>query len=329
MRSLSNRWALVLAAGSGTRLRSLTADSSGAAVPKQFCSLNGGASLLEEALARAAAVASPAQTIVVVAAEHRTHWQHVLDALPTHNVIAQPRNRGTANGILLGVTAILERAPDAVVAILPSDHYVEREDVLAAALGRALAVVENTVESSIGFLGVEPESADPELGYIVPGAPRGDGSAAVARFVEKPPRSLAGQLKRRRALWNSFILVARAAALVELIAERHSIEALAFRSLWQQMAWSARLPRELERLYAKLPEIDFSRDVVEGAAAPLHVVPVPACGWSDLGTPQRVARCLERLGGGPTAARPSVTRHFSLAAAYARLMSAEPAMQTA
>ena len=103
----SNRWALVLAAGSGTRLQSLTADASGASVPKQFCSLNGGPSLLEEALERAAVAACPEQTIVVVAAEHRRHWQHALTDLRPHNVIVQPRNRGTANGILLGVSAIL------------------------------------------------------------------------------------------------------------------------------------------------------------------------------------------------------------------------------
>jgi len=324
----SNRWALVLAAGSGTRLRSLTSDATGASVPKQFCSLNGGASLLEEALARAAAVASLAQTIVVVAAEHRRFWQDALAELPPHNVIVQPRNRGTANGILLGVTAILERDAEALVAMVPSDHYVEREDVLARALDRALNAVGADRAASIGFLGLEPEFADPELGYIVRGEPLGDGSCAVARFVEKPSRAEAAKLLKRRALWNSFILVARAAALVELIASRYPVEVTAFRDLWRQMVWSARLPRELERLYETLPEIDFSRGVVEGAAAALHVVPVPACGWSDLGTPQRVAEALKRASASP-APRPSFAHHFNLAEAYARLMSASSAVQTA
>ena len=42
-------WALILAAGEGSRLRSLTT-TNGVAVPKQFCSLNGGPSLLQETL---------------------------------------------------------------------------------------------------------------------------------------------------------------------------------------------------------------------------------------------------------------------------------------
>jgi mannose-1-phosphate guanylyltransferase len=325
----SNRWALVLAAGSGTRLKSLTTEASGASVPKQFCSLNGGASLLEEALARAAAIAAPEQTLVVVAAEHRRHWERALPGLPPGNIIVQPRNRGTANGILLGVSAILERDSEARVAIVPSDHYVEREDTLAAALAGAMAAIGAERADSIGFLGVTPESADPELGYIVRGVPLGDGSCAVARFVEKPARAVAVKLLKRRALWNSFILVARAALLVELVAHRYPAEAAAFRDLWRRASLDgARLEPELECLYAHLPEIDFSRHVVEGATAPLHVVPVPACGWSDLGTPQRVAECLARLGRRRPSHAPAAA-HFDLAAAYERLVNVAPAAQSA
>jgi hypothetical protein len=61
MTQSSNRWVLILAAGSGTRLSSLTANGNGGPVPKQFCSLPGGVSLLDETLARAATIASPAR----------------------------------------------------------------------------------------------------------------------------------------------------------------------------------------------------------------------------------------------------------------------------
>jgi len=47
-------WALVLAAGEGARLRTLTTDASGTAIPKQFCSLHGGTSLLLDTLSLAA-----------------------------------------------------------------------------------------------------------------------------------------------------------------------------------------------------------------------------------------------------------------------------------
>jgi len=44
----------VLAAGEGARLRTLTTDASGTAIPKQFCSLHGGTSLLLDTLSLAA-----------------------------------------------------------------------------------------------------------------------------------------------------------------------------------------------------------------------------------------------------------------------------------
>ena len=82
-----NTWAIVLAAGEGSRLHSLTTTESGIAIPKQFCSLRGGQSLLREALLRAEAVASPANSCIVVAHHHRRWWDPELAAEPESNVI--------------------------------------------------------------------------------------------------------------------------------------------------------------------------------------------------------------------------------------------------
>jgi len=40
-----------------------------------------------------------------------------------------------------------------------------------------------------------------------------------------------------------------------------------------------------------LPNVDFSRVVLEQAQEGVHVLPVPPCGWTDLGTPRRVSEC--------------------------------------
>ena len=46
-------WAVVLAGGDGSRLSGLTRGPDGVVVPKQFCSLDGGPSLLQSAIDRA------------------------------------------------------------------------------------------------------------------------------------------------------------------------------------------------------------------------------------------------------------------------------------
>jgi hypothetical protein len=44
-----------------------------------------------------------------------------------------------------------------------------------------------------------------------------------------------------------------------------------------------------------LRSVDFSRDVLEGKESMLRVLTVPHCGWTDLGTPERVGAILDRL----------------------------------
>ena len=134
MQESGNLWGLVLAAGDGRRLQALTTKTDGLAVPKQFCALRSGPSLLSEALQRARKVAAPQRICTIVAEQHRRFWLGHLDSVRADNVIVQPRNRGTAHGILLPLLRILEVDPAARILVLPSDHYVRDEAQLAFAL---------------------------------------------------------------------------------------------------------------------------------------------------------------------------------------------------
>ena len=96
-----NPWSIILAGGEGTRLRELTTTRAGVTVPKQFCSLAGGPTLLGETLRRAEGLSSRDRIVVVVSARHERFWKHDLRALPRENVIVQPEARGTAAGIFL------------------------------------------------------------------------------------------------------------------------------------------------------------------------------------------------------------------------------------
>ena len=283
-------WALVLAAGDGTRLRELTTRN-GIATPKQFCSLRGRSSLLGDALARAARCVPRKRVLVVVAEGHRRFWERELADLPPDNVIVQPENRGTAPGILLPLMHVLERDPEARIAILPSDHFVEREHVVAESLRLALGSLEEDT-GSVTLLGITPDAPETGYGWIVP---RRTSSllAPVERFVEKPDAQGASALFSAGALWNSFLLAARGPALLELFRERLPSLLSGF-----QDAFGRRSERQarLAELYVELGTSDFSRDLLQESAARLRLAVVPPCGWTDLGTPERVAQCLRTLG---------------------------------
>jgi mannose-1-phosphate guanylyltransferase len=306
-------WALVLAGGEGSRLQGLTRNVHGVVVPKQFCSLQGGPSLLQEALQRAATVAPMQRVCTVVAAQHRQWWTSMVGYLRGQNVIVQPHNRGTAHGILLPLLRIAEMDSEATVVLLPADHHLRNEEIMIESL-REAAELARAQSDSIYLLGIEPEEPDAELGYILPASRSRNSPAAVLRFIEKPAQARARALIEQGALWNSFIMAASARALLNLFDGAFETARRAMQTLEGA---------QLDEAYQHLRAVDFSRDVLSGNESALRVLPVPQCGWSDLGTASRVESTLRRLMDdaiGP-AVRPYSPTHLILADQCSRQLS--------
>jgi mannose-1-phosphate guanylyltransferase len=191
-------WAIVLAGGDGLRLRGLTADSLGTTVPKQFCSLDGGPSLLEMAVTRAERLVPTERILVSVNAAHRRWWSDDLEMLPEANIVSQPANRGTLAGLLLPLLEISAHDPNARIVVVPSDHFFRDEVAVETAARNALADLESRPESIV-LLGMEPEIIDHDLGWIVPDATAEEPRPVVA-FAEKPDAAEAARLLRQGAL---------------------------------------------------------------------------------------------------------------------------------
>lgn len=284
---IGQSWAIVLAAGNGTRLSSLTRDTTGTAVPKQFCSLDGAQSLIEQTLTRAARVVAPHRVTAIVAHSHRRYWEPALKELPPDNIVIQPQDRGTAIGILLPALRIAARDPHARILILPSDHHVADESVLENAMRCALEDIREH-PAGVTLLGIEADEPDHELGYIISRAGSHPRLRRVHRFIEKPPVEQARRLLSEGALWNSFIVVCRVQSLIELLSRVCPEAVRALR------ATEAHDDAALLRTYRDLPSIDFSRHIATGQEHRLAVMAVPGCGWNDLGTPHRLAQTLAR-----------------------------------
>lgn len=283
-------WSLVLAGGEGSRLQSLTMTAAGVSVPKQFCSFGGDESLLHDALTRAKSVTKAERTCVVVSEHHRLWWQALDLRIPDENVIRQPRNRGTATGILLPLLQILHRDPKAGVLVLPSDHFVRNEAALAASLRAAMRCVRQRTDRIV-ILGISPDEADPELGYIVAETDGNPDLRVVSEFVEKPSAAVARSLIARGGVWNSFIFAAHGATLLRAFEERCPRLVTEMRHIIASARPSVQ-HKLLAELYDHAPDLDFSRDILQRSPSMLRVLTVPPCGWSDLGTPRRLTEAL-------------------------------------
>lgn len=240
-------------------------------------------------MVRAAAIAPLRRTCTVVAAAHRRWWSISLAQQPGENIIVQPQNKGTGIGVLLALLNLRERDPYANVVLLPADHYLRDEATMAASLQR-LADLAAANTDNVYLLGAEPNGADPELGYIVPAEARRDSASGVKCFVEKPPLAEAASLVSQGALVNVFIVAGSVGALLGMFKESYANEMFALAVVPTRGGCDF---GHLTGIYEDLPVVDFSHDVLAQQPAVLRVVPVPECGWTDLGTPERVAEVLK------------------------------------
>jgi mannose-1-phosphate guanylyltransferase len=98
---------------------------------------------------------------------------------------------------------------------------------------------------------------------------------------------MAARLFASGALWNTMVLVTRAGTLADRF-RRHLPDLSNVFDIASQLP-AAERDAFLDRAYAALPRYDFSRDLLAAVDGLSLVVWPNAMGWSDLGTPDRLA----------------------------------------
>ena len=293
---LKHEWGVILAGGDGTRLKSLTRRITSDERPKQFCPVISDMSLVKETQKRVALEVTKERTLFLLNRLHEPYYADILSDTPAGNLIEQPRNIGTAPAILYSVLKIAAADPQAIVAFFPSDHYVSDNTKFMAHIRRAFEAAHFRQDLVI-LLGVEPESPEVEYGWIEPAqAIQGHRQLhRVRRFWEKPSSGLAAVLQLRGCLWNSFVMVASAQALLELMASATPALYNAFAAA-MPLFGTADEPTMMQKLYVLLGEINFSDRVLALVPERLTVLKVTGIKWSDLGEPKRVLASIQTAG---------------------------------
>jgi mannose-1-phosphate guanylyltransferase len=291
-------WTIILAGGDGTRLRSLTERITGDDRPKQFCAFVDGETLLERTRSRVELFTRPDHQVVVVTRSHARFWQALRGELAPGRLVVQPSNLGTLAGIVYPLLRVRELAGNPVVVVTPSDHEVTDARAFASQLVHAAAALEGLPDRVV-ILGVEAESPEPQYGWIEPESiPLPDGGAPVygiRQFVEKPSPAAARELFARGCLWNSFVMVGRVDAFLDLV---RRAEPAVLARLAPLGAPGDEEPLA-EAIYANLQPVNFSERVLARVPGRLLVTPVKGVGWCDMGTPQRVLASLRQSGRTP------------------------------
>ena len=291
--SAQNRWGIVLAGGDGTRLQCLTRLICGDERPKQFCSLLSQETLLCEARNRAARSIAEDQTIYAVTEAHRPYFQEDLAGTSSYKLV-QPFNRGTAPAILLSLFHVAEKQPDALVAILPCDHYYSNEPAFTVAIESAFETAAGH-RNCVVLLGAQPSRPEVEFGWIVPGPAVSENLFRVQCFEEKPSLSVAAQLLMNGGLWNTFVMVGSVQTLLNTCFE--ALPELAVLKRVRAVANEQRELRVATFVYDSIPTVDFSRHILSPNASRLLVSQLKGLEWHDLGQADRVISVLRSRNG--------------------------------
>lgn len=207
-------YGLILAGGKGSRLYPL----SRADQPKQFLKLINDKSFLVNTVDRIIPIIDRDNIYVVTNMDYKEKVKNELIGIREENIFVEPANKETATCIGLSAVKLLKQDANAVMVVLPSDHYIQGEKNYIDTLSQAIEMANK--RRCIVTLGIEPNRPETGYGYIEMGE-RTTGNIAtykIARFTEKPNSEVAKDfLLKGTYLWNSGMFIFRADVILREI----------------------------------------------------------------------------------------------------------------
>ncbi len=274
---MDNFYAVIMAGGGGTRLWPLSRRER----PKQFLRLVGDQSMYKIAINRILRLFSTDHIFIVTVASQVQGLHQEFPSIPLDNFMIEPIPKGTASVVGLAAANLLERDPDAIMAILTADHIIENIPLFNQLLE---AGAEQACKRHLVTLGIEPTYASTGYGYIRAGETLPDGKALrVEQFVEKPDVPTAEKyLVSGGYYWNSGMFIWRADAIM---AEFESQMPDLFASLENIRAHIRNGDKQdfLSGIWSEIKPQTIDYGIMEHAQD-VVVLPARGMGWNDVGS---------------------------------------------
>jgi mannose-1-phosphate guanylyltransferase/mannose-6-phosphate isomerase len=273
---------VILSGGSGTRLWPL----SRAMYPKQFIrfAADQRETFLAATLKRLGAGSGFAAPIVVCNNDHRFLVKDEAERARVHPkaIVLEPVARNTAPAIAVAALLAESEHPDAILAVMPSDHVIRDDRRFVAAVRQAAEIA---ASGKLVLFGIKPSAPHTGYGYIKRGAPLAgfDGAFAVAAFTEKPNSETAEHyLASGGHDWNSGIFVLGAHAFLAELERFEPAVLAAARSALAGAHDDLGFLRLDAQAFAAARAISIDYAVMERTSL-AAVVPIDV-GWSDVGS---------------------------------------------
>jgi len=279
--------AVILAGGRGTRFW----PRSRMRTPKQLLNIVGKDTMLQQTVARLRPLIRPDRIWTVTNAEQAAAVRKQVPVAARKRVLTEPVGRNTAAAIALAAIHIRHAAGgDALMAVLPADHYIELDKEYREIVSAALDVARHPGRMVV--LGIPPTRPETGFGYVERMSEaigtKGLPVFPVLRFAEKPELKLAQEyVATGNYHWNAGMFFWRVSTFLENLKQFLPKTHAALEKLSASIGTRS-YERKLRAIYPKLENISVDYAVLEPAtqaegAPRVFVIPAEV-GWSDIGS---------------------------------------------
>ena len=288
---------VILAGGAGTRLWPLSHRH----LPKQFLSLLGGGTMLQETVGRLDGLEAE-DPLIVCNESHRNLALRQMAEIQKGvlSIVLEPEGRNTAPALTLAALLLKDmnagEPADPVMLVMPGDGVIRDVEEFQAAVKVGARLAE---KGYIVTFGIVPHLAHTGYGYIRKGSPlencgrtREDTAApaplGIMAFVEKPDQSTAeSYLESGDYLWNSGIFMVRSSIWMKELERCRPEIASECVAAYRGGVKDGPLFRPHRERFISCPSESIDYAVMERTTEPgaprSAVVPLKG-GWSDLGS---------------------------------------------
>ncbi|MDP3642353.1 MAG: mannose-1-phosphate guanylyltransferase [Bacteroidota bacterium] len=287
---MKNNYCLIMAGGAGTRFW----PRSRVKKPKQYLSLFGHQSLIQESVQRFANFIPEESIYVVSARSQKEVLEEQTNNLPKENLIYEPVGKNTLPAIGLAALFIAEKDTEGILIVSPSDHLIQNDELFQQTIESALLIAEK--KDGIVTIGITPKHPATGYGYVKTAEEVKIGqvikSFAVSRFVEKPNVELAtSYLKEGGYFWNSGIFIFKVSVFLESVQE-YAPELYADLMRIKEHIGADSYEEALDRIYKEVKSISIDYGILEKAGNVFLVQGDFV--WNDLGSWEEVYKYAQK-----------------------------------
>ena len=283
-RTTPSVYAVILVGGIGKRLRPLSRPSR----PKPFLSVTkDGKTIFRKTVDRIVKIIPP-KNIVVVA--NKSQGRLVKKSFPKvlkDNLLLEKASRNTAPAIALAALELKKRDGDAIMAVLPADHYIGNQKAYLKTIKKGIDFIRKN-PAAIVTIGLKPYFPATGYGYIKTNhesrITNHESVYKVVKFIEKPNLKTAEKfIKKGNYLWNAGTFIFKATTFLGAI-----------RRLASDIYSGLKDMRRIDERYEDLPDISVDYAIME-KAYDIYCVK-GAYFWEDIGSFDSLKKILKMEG---------------------------------